>query len=636
MTFLLPKRPLGLAAAMLALAGLCAAQAAPAQVIGPVTPVGPLCMLTPSPVPTGVTATPNPPFPANDCIFGSGVNGDHCFIHSSTHLQGLRAHEKWAGGLLYTPPASSGFQGFTSAVVVDNPDPAFTLAVQIDYFDHNGALVGTSVPPPINPEGTHIEAAMPLAGSLGVGSARVTVTGCSGPTSDCPGLVGAVLLHTRCLYGTFCDTEPPFPYPGMSSMQQLQIVQDAKTELWWGPLPLTTVSPVDFFNSEAPFLWVVNPNNAPNQIRVDLVAYDRVAGTSIPFTWRNITLPPFGTLLEKTGPHLVTPPLAGLWDQFIAWYGTLGANDFDILVHVTSESGLPILGDGVMTDVYGDDDTGVDPPGQVPLKRFRMASHMLANTPNWQLIDPDFSYDPNGIIRTEIGVWNTGTADAGPLRIEYYNRNGVLVSTGNIPSLPPNRSVRIHPGVFGYPAVQVGYGWARISGCTTGAKLVGWTVREILETPGNEPHYHKAFGEILDGNNALEPGRGFRVTDANGDEWVRKVAPIQRADPSWYWPGYVTFANTAVANVGQYWFRFYDPAGTAGAVCTNPAGQPFAGVRWANTSTTLVDPQTFCFGNQSGRVDITTGFVRGIDVIGDPFYEWGIPGFALFTSPEGE
>ncbi|HSF39867.1 MAG TPA: hypothetical protein VLT87_08755 [Thermoanaerobaculia bacterium] len=633
MTFLLPKRPLGLAVAMLALAGLCAAQAAPAQVIGPVTPVGPLCMLTPSPVPTGVTATPNPPFPANDCIFGSGVNGDHCFIHSSTHLQGLRSHEKWAGGLLYTPPGSSGFQGFTSAVVVDNPDPAFTLAVQIDYFDHNGALVGTSVPPPINPEGTHIEAAMPLAGSLGVGSARVTVTGCSGPTSDCPGLVGAVLLHTRCLYGTFCDTEPPFPYPGMSSMQQLQVVQDAKTELWWGPLPLTTVSPVDFFNSEAPFLWVVNPNNAPNQIRVDLVAYDRVAGTSIPFTWRNITLPPFGTLLEKTGPHLVTAPLAGLWDQFITWYGTLGANDFDILVHVTSESGLPILGDGVMTDVYGDDMT-IDPPTQVFGKRFRMASHMLANTPNWQLIDPDFSYDPNGIIQTEIGVWNTGAADAGPLRIEYYNRNGVLVSTGNIPSLPPNRSVRIHPGVFGYPAVQVGYGWARISGCTTGAKLVGWTVREILETPGNEPHYHKAFGEILDGNNALEPGRGFRVTDANGNEWVRKVAPIQRADPSWYWPGYVTFANTAVANVGQYWFRFYDPAGTAGAACTNPAGQPFAGVRWANTSTTLVDPQTFCFGNQSGRVDITTGFVRGIDVIGDPFYEWGIPGFGLFTSPE--
>lgn len=630
MTFRCPKRSSGLAAAMLALAGLCAAEVAPAQVIGPVGPV-PACMLTPNPAPSGVTVTPNPPFPVDECLFGTSANpGDHCFIHSSTHLQGLRAHEKWAGGLLYTPPGSSGFQGFTSAVVVNNPDPFFTLAVQIDYFDHNGALVATSMPPPINPEGAHIEAATPLAGSLGVGSARVTVTGCSGPTADCPGIVGAVLLHTRCLYGTFCDTEPPFPYPGMSSMQQLQVVQDTKTELWWGPLPLTTVSPVDFFNSEAPFLWVVNPNNAFNTIRVDLVAYNRIAGTSIPFTWRNITLPPFGTLLEKTGPHLVTAPLAGLWDQFITWYGTLGTNDFDLLVHVTSESGLPILGDGVMTDVYGDDNS-IDPPTQVFGKRFRMASHMLANTPNWQLIDPDFSYDPNGIVQTEIGVWNTGTADAGPLRIEYFNRNGILVSTGNIPSLPPNRSVRIHPGVFGYPAVQVDYGWARISGCTTAAKLVGWTVREILETPGNEPHYHKAFGEILDGNNGVEPGRGFRVADANGDEWIRKVAPIQRAQPSWYWPGYVTFANTAVSNIGPYWFQFYDPTG---GVCTNPLGQPFAGVRWANTSTTLVDPQTFCFGNQSGRVDITTGFVRGIDVIGDPFYEWGIPGFAIFTSPE--
>src|SRR5215207_9469519 len=115
MTSRFPKRSLGLAAAMLALAGLSSPKAAPAQVIGPVTPVGPFCVATANPFPTGVTATPNAPFPANDCIFGSGVNGDHCFIHSSTHLQGLRAHEKWAGGLLYTPPASSGFQGFTSA-----------------------------------------------------------------------------------------------------------------------------------------------------------------------------------------------------------------------------------------------------------------------------------------------------------------------------------------------------------------------------------------------------------------------------------------------------------------------------------------------------------------------------------------
>ena len=556
MTSRFPKLSSRLAAAMLALAGLCAPVLG--QTVTPVGPVpsGPACVAIANPFPTGVTVRPNSPFPANDCIFGSGVNGDHCFIHSSTHINGLRAREKWASGLLQTPSPSSGFQGFTSAVVVNNPDPLFTLMVQIDYFDHTGIIpTGTSGPFPINPEGTHIEAATLLGGS-GVGSARVTVTGCSGPTSDCPGIVGAVLLHTRCLYGTFCDTEPPFPYPGMSSMQQLQAVQDTKTELWWGPLPLTTVSPVDFFNSEAPFFWVVNPNNVPNKIRVDLVAYDRIAGTSIPFTWRNITLNPFGTLLEKTGPHLTTPPLSGLWDQFIAWYGTLGTNDFDILVHVTSESGLPILGDGVMTDVYGDD-MSIDPPTQVFGKRFRMASHMLANTPNWQLIDPDFSYDPNGIIQTEIGVWNTGTADAGPLTIQYYNRNGVLVSTGNIPSLPPNRSVRIHPGVFGYPTVQVGYGWARISGCTGGAKLVGWTVREILETPGNEPHYHKAFGEILDGNNDAEPGKGFQVTDANGNAWNRKVAPIQRADPSWYWPGYVTFANTSTGNVGPYWFRFH-------------------------------------------------------------------------------
>jgi hypothetical protein len=587
---------------------------------GPFEP-HPICVATPNPTPTGVNITPNPPFPVDDCSDFTAEPGDHCFIHSSTHLQGYPAHEKWAGGLLYTPPTSSGFQGFTSAVVVNNPDPFSPTTVLIEFFNHAGTLMLPTTTVPIPAEGTHIEVASRLASSLGVGSARVTVL-------DGPPIVGAVLLHTRCLYGSFCDTEQPFPTPGLSSMQQLQVVQNAKTELWWGPLPLTTVSPIDFFNSEMPFLWVVNPNNAFNSIRVDLVAFDRTTGTVTPFTWRNIVLPPFGTLLEKTGPHLTTPPLAGLWDQFFNWYATVLNPDFDFLVHVTSESGLPILGDGVMTDVYGDDGT-IDPPPQVLLKRFRMASHMLANTPNWRLIDPDFSFEPNGIIRTMIGLFNVGTTNAGPVRIEYFDRLGNLVSTGTIASLPPNRSERIFPGVFGYPANAVGYGWVRITACNSTARLVGWTTREILET-ADEPHYHKAFGEVLDGNNAAEPGNGFQVFDAFGNPWIRKVAPLVRADPGWYWPGYETAANTSVPNVGPHWFRFYD---FTGGTCTNPFGQPFAGVRQNATTTSLVDPQTFCFGNQSGRLDITTGSVKGIDVLGDPFVEYGIPGFAPFNPP---
>jgi hypothetical protein len=207
------------------------------------------------------------------------------------------------------------------------------------------------------------------------------------------------LLHTICV-GVLCDDDQPFSLhgrpPGASSAQQLQVVQE-KTELWWGPLPLTLTSGIDFFNGEAPFFWVVNPNNAPNKIRVDLVLFDRVTGLSTPVAWRSLQLPPFGTLLEKSGPHLTGPP--GLWDHFQSLYTTLGTGDFDVLVHVTSDSGLPILGDGVMTDFQGNGG-----------KRFRMVSHMLANTPSSLLLDPDFSEAPGGIIQTYIGLMNGGTA----------------------------------------------------------------------------------------------------------------------------------------------------------------------------------------------------------------------------------
>ena len=606
-----------LAAGLLAALALWIPAAAGAQIsVTPApapTPVpAPICVATIDPAPTGVLGRPTALFPP------PASTPDHNYLHSSTHLQGNRAYEKWTGGLLYRPPVASGFDSFTSAIVVDNPDPTQQTLVEIDYFDHAGTLVTTTGPHTILPEGFHVEAATPLdsaAGFSGVGAARVRVI-------EGPGIVGATLLQTPCMTnftGTICGTGPPFPILGAASMEQLQVVQPEAKELWWGPLPLTLISSIDFFNAHAPFFWVVNPNNAMNNIRVDLVAFDHVSGTAVPFTWRNISLPPFGTLLEKSGPHLTTPPLNGLWDQFFNWYATVPQPyDYDIMVHVVSESSLPILGDGVMTDIYGD---------QADHPRFRMASHMLATSPTWRLIEPDFSSQPGGIIRTLIGLFNAGTADAGPVRIEYRDRNGAVVGTGTIPSLPPNRSVRIEPGTFGYPAGTVGFGWVRISACTTAGRLVGWTVHEILETPPTEPHYHEAYGDILDGNGGAEPAGGFQVTNASGT-WIRKVSPLVRTWPSWFWPGYTTFANTTVGNVGQYWFRFFDMFGIFGAACTNTALQPFAGVPWARTSTTYEDPESLCGPtNLSGRVDVTTGRIKGISVLGDPFIEYGIPGF---------
>jgi hypothetical protein len=620
------SRRTGLAAAawLAFAAGLAALGPAPAfgadaaAVIQPAPAPVPACIAAVDPTPSGVLGRPVASFPAPD----------HQWVHSSVHLQGLRARVKYAGGLIYQPPAATGFDQFTSAVVVDNPDPATPLTVKIEYFDEAGNPRGTSFPPAIAPEGYYNEAALPLsshAGVNGVGSARIT-------TLSGNGVVGAVLIQTPCISQpiSICDQDLPLSQNGQrvgaSEAQQLQIRQADKTELWWGPLPLTAASAIDFFNSEAPFLWVVNPNGVPNTIHVDLVVFDRVAGTSTTQPWRTITLNPNGTLLEKSGPHL--PPGPGLWDYFIGQLPMIGTSDYDYLVHVVSDSGLPILGDGVMTDFYGDDHS-TNPPTQVPGKRFRFSSQMLANTPSWRLFNPDFSYEPNGIVQTLMGLFNVGTTNAGPVHIEYFDRNGLLISAGSIASLPPNQSARIVPGAFGYPTTATGYGWVRISACNPDARLVGWTVREILETPATEPHYHKAPGEALDGINGQEPGQGFAVT-AGGQSWLRKVGPLSKVDVSFYWPAFTTFANTEVTNVGPYWYRFFR---NSGAACTNSAGQPYAGVPWAVTSTSLDDPQASCIANVSSRVDLTTGPVRGIQVLGDPFDEYAIPGFDL---PENE
>jgi len=166
-----------LAAALGVLALAVLAPSLAAVTATPITPVPapqPFCVSTIDPAPTGIVGRPTVSFPALD----------HQFIHSSVHLQGLPATEKWAGGLLQHPPAASGFDGFSSAVVVDNPDPNVAINFQIDYFDFNGVNVGTSVGT-LAPNGHHIEAATPLdpasnPGALGVGSARVTTTADTG------------------------------------------------------------------------------------------------------------------------------------------------------------------------------------------------------------------------------------------------------------------------------------------------------------------------------------------------------------------------------------------------------------------------------------------------------------------------
>lgn len=593
----------------LGLAGLTAAQEPPRTAAGRrggaralVPPPDAALCVAPSPIQaTGVSDRPTFGYP-----FQTG------FLHSSISLQGLRARVKWAGGLLHRPPATTGFDGFTSAVVVDNPHTA-AMNVTIEYFDHTGVLRGTSVRS-IPAQGHHVEAATALTATGGVGSARVTVTS---PASH-PGLVGAVLTHTRCVLGTLCDTDLPVStneqHPGAASMQQLQAVQEESTELWWGPLPLTLTGQADFYNFQAPFLWVVNPNDVPNTIKVSLVLFNHANGNVTPAPWRTVILPPRGTLLEKSGPHLAG---SGLWDRFGTWYSSLDLvnNDFDVLVHVTSESGLPILGDGVMTDFQGDE-----------APRFRMASQMLASTPTWRLINPDFSYAP-GEEETLMGVFNVGTQATGLLRVDFFDRDGNPVGGATLPSLPPGNSLRIDSSLPGYPTAVTGQGWARIKApCNfLNAKLVGWSVHEI----GGIRH-HKAFGDSLLGTTGAEPGDGFLATGPDGVARTTKVMPLLRVMPEFQFPGYTTFANTSAPNTGSYFFLFHNATG--GACTASPV--PYAGLRYRNTSTSIEEPDSAgtlaCTGNLNGRVAVENPPFEGFKVLGDPFDEYGITGFAPF------
>jgi hypothetical protein len=580
---------------------------------------------------------------------------DHYYIHSSTHLQGTRAAEKWTGTLLYRPPISTGFGGFTSAVIVDNGDPSLQACVEIDYFaEVGGAPIATTGPITIPPNGHYSEAATPLDSALGlargVGHARVRVVPCSDGSIN-EGIVGASLLHTRELFNV---TDPDRPLstngltPGMSSMQQLQEVQDTP-ELWWGPIPLTQSSSTDFFNGIAPFFTVVNPDPVPANVTIDFFIWDHATNAlSGPFLWRNVTLPPFGSITEFSGPHLTalgtTNP--GLWNSVVSFLGTNPASNWDILYRATTSDAGHLLGDGVMMDPYGNGlqpvsqnpdvlDSDVEPIANLVLgKRFRMLSTMLFNGPEYRIISPDDSTQTGSgsLVRMIGGVANVGAANV-PTSFEYFSRNGTPISTGAI-TLVPGQSVRIEPGAPGYPASRA-FGWLRVTGCNPGNRLIGWTGQEILET-APEPHYHKAFGQAFEGINRAEPGVGFQIKDpAIGNlALIRKVAPLDHVWTALAWPGYTTFANTSVSNIGQYRYQFYL---NNGFNCTTGGpGAFYAGLPWSWTSTTYEDPLVSCGGsiNLMGTADHTSGEIEGIDVLGDPFDEYGIPGFAVQWFPK--
>ena len=278
-----------------------------------------------------------------------------------------------------------------------------------------------------------------------------------------------------------------------------------------------------------------------------------------------------------------------------------------------------ILGEFLMTDLFRN--TGTPGNNLIQHQRFRMSSGMLSNSPAQRVVNPEFTYQPTNLgIQTVMGVLNAGSADVGPVNVQYRDRNGNVITSYSIASLPRGAMLRFGPGISPYPGATFD-GWVRITACKPG--LVGWTMRTAGDVAGTTPPpFKKVWGEVLAGANGAEPGDGFTVT-VGSQNWLRKVGSFVRVWPDFYWPGYTAFVNHASSNIGPYWYRYYLDNGTD---VTNTAGQPFAGLRFANTAFSFEDPYVSFFGstNLSERVDRSTGKIQAIHVIGDPLVEWNI------------
>lgn len=581
-----------------------------AQVVSPV-PVDPACVITADPFPSGPNAAPPDRF-ADPTLFSSpATSNDYHWMHSSVHLQGAAEKEKWGACVFFNPKpdltAPVDMSDWRSAVIVNNPSPTVTVNINVTYRDPSGAVLAV-IPATLAPEATFVRGAVELRQfGQGIGSVQVT--------ADHP-IVGATIHHfgRMTMSNGALVTDPDFLSPGGNSMQQLQKIQDSATLLYGGPYPATNVTTEDFMNGVLPLHCVVNPNPTPTT--VTMASF--IAPAS-PLTSQTVTLQPFGMLVDTSIWAIAEPIYLSNPVPF----------DLDLLAAAIS-SGNPIIGDFLMVDVFGNGG-----PANLELGgRFRMGSGMMQIKPALRLFNPEHieTSIPGGPlpatppVTTLMSVANVGGVNIGPVSVDFYQRTGGVPTTVTFPSLAPGVVQRITRSTAGIPENFAG--WARIRACQPG--LIGWTMREVEQQSGLFQQFRKVYGEELDGANLDEPGSGFSVV-SGGQNWVRKVAPLHRAAgnfsfPNW-WPSYQTGANHASANIGQYWHRFFTLPGIL-------AGQQtFAGLQFANTSFTYVDPIVSMpnDANISGRFDRQGGQAIGMEAIGDPLREWNIP---VFLGPD--
>lgn len=566
------------------------------------TPVPIACPAVAQPIPSGVNQRPAETY---------GSEQDYRWMHSATNLQGHATTEKFAPCLFYNPTdddLSTQLGGFRSALVVNNPDPMQTANVNIELFDRNGAAV-TTITTTIRPNG-HWSNGVPQlsASAAGLGSARIT--------SDIP-VVGASLHYVdSVLIGGTRLTDPHPLRPGANSEQQLQAAQSVGTNLYAGPMPLSNRTGFDFLNGNLPFYCVLNTGATPTNITA-------FKGTSsgIAFPTISATLPGRGLFIDLS-----------VWQAAEPFYLANTSIDENVWAWVTSDT-HSLVGDLILPDFfrYGSPSS----PAMSPGKKFRMGSAMMANSPSYGVTSAEVTQQLGPVgpqLDSLIGVLNASTVDIGPVTVTYRNRNGAVVGTNTINSVPAGQTLRLTPGTPGFPASPFFHGWADIRACKPG--LIGWTMREVTALASQPGHFEKAYGEELVGANGREPGNFIRVVQS-GTPVNRKVAPIARVSPGLAWPSYHNFVNNSSANVGNYWYRFFRPDGVD---VTNYAPQPFGGLQFAWTSFTYQDGANSLVNvgfdqNVNARVDVSTGSVIGITAIGDPMREWNIPDYPVPGTP---
>lgn len=613
----------------------CAGPAVGQVIDYPPTVVVPkLCPLPVNPSPTGTSARLDEDFADPNLFLNPQNSQDYHWVHSGTHLQGMASTQKFAACAFYDALPSGAvpdLSGFRTALVVNNPSPQFAANLTLRFRNAAGVVFATRFVT-IAADASYLGAAdvfSPAFGGPGFGSIEVL--------SDRP-VVGATVHHldsgairigaTQVIDP---DVVPATPRPGGNSMQQLQISQSATT-LFGGPYPLSNASAEDLMNGLLPFNCILNAS--PNPITLTVATALANGGPALSFV--STPLPAFGLFLDTA-----------LWQLAEPFYlAGPGPFDADAITAVSSTAGTSLVGETIQTDFFRNT---VGPENLALGGRFRMFSTMMPAVGACELINPELTYTgyvgatepaPFGTatppVNTYMAVANFTAADIGPVTAQFFSRDGVLLLTRTLASLPPGGVHRYTQNTGPWVASGTFAGSVRIRSRRPG--LVGWTAREIQQQnpPTSPNHFKKAYGEVLSGGNLQEPGRGVDVF-TGGANFLREVAPLNRAGddfdfPFDWWPGYATADNTTAGNIGNYFWRWFSMAGA------NLGQVGFPGLWLNRTSFTHVDPTVVASPGieLSGRFDRTQGAnIEGIDVIGDPLQEWNIPGLFNPGGPGG-